>query len=138
MGLICILICAKRGIDVIPEIDTPGHTSVIHNAHPEHIACFEASPWIQFANEPPAGQLRLASAATANFTASLLSAASKLFPSKFFSTGGDEVNLNCYRKDPQTQRDLAGRTIQQALNEFTKISHFALRKQNKVPVVWQG
>lgn len=32
------------------EIDTPGHTSVISKAHPEHIACAEATPWSSFAN----------------------------------------------------------------------------------------
>lgn len=32
------------------EIDTPGHTSVISKAHPEHIACAEATPWATFAN----------------------------------------------------------------------------------------
>jgi hexosaminidase len=32
------------------EIDTPGHTAVIHNVHPEYIACFEASPWASYAN----------------------------------------------------------------------------------------
>lgn len=116
----------QRGIDVLAEIDTPGHTSIIAKSHPEHVACFEASPWTQFANgkflytsmpyqlslmfdhlEPPAGQLRLASAATTNFTASLLKSAASLFPSKFFSTGGDELNANCYTQDPATQSDLS-------------------------------
>ncbi|KAJ2926079.1 hypothetical protein H1R20_g11013, partial [Candolleomyces eurysporus] len=130
---------AARGIDVLAEIDTPGHTSIIHHSFPEHIACFEAAPWTQFANEPPAGQLRLASPATVNFTASLLSAASQLFPSKFFSTGGDEINANCYRQDPQTQRDLAaqGKTLEQALDTFTQASHRALASVGKTPVVWQ-
>ena len=40
----------QRGIDVMAEIDTPGHTSVISKAFPEHIACPEATPWSHFAN----------------------------------------------------------------------------------------
>ncbi|TEB39996.1 N-acetylhexosaminidase [Coprinellus micaceus] len=128
---------AARGIDVFAEIDTPGHTSILHHSFPEHIACFEASPWTQFANEPPAGQLRLASPATVNFTASLLTAAAKLFPSKFFSTGGDEINNNCYKQDAQTQTDLAGRTVDQALDTFTQVSHNALKAAGKTAVVWQ-
>jgi hexosaminidase len=40
----------QRGIDVIAEIDTPGHTSVISKAFPEHIACPEATPWSLYAN----------------------------------------------------------------------------------------
>lgn len=36
------------------EIDTPGHTSAISKAHPEHIACAEATPWATYANGAPA------------------------------------------------------------------------------------
>ena len=43
-------VCAQRGIDVMLEIDTPGHTSVISKSHPEHVACFVSSPWSTFAN----------------------------------------------------------------------------------------
>lgn len=35
----------QRGIDVIAEVDTPGHTYAISRAHPEHIACAGATPW---------------------------------------------------------------------------------------------
>ncbi|KAG5644765.1 hypothetical protein DXG03_007673 [Asterophora parasitica] len=130
---------AARGINVMAEIDTPGHTSVIARSHPEHIACFEASPWTQFANEPPAGQLRLASASTTNFTTSLLKAAAALFPSKTFSTGGDELNANCYNKDAATQADLAAqkKTLNQALDTFTQAIHKGLRDVGKRAVVWE-
>ena len=36
---------------LIQEIDT---------SHPEHVMCAKAAPWAVYANEPPAGQLRLA------------------------------------------------------------------------------
>ncbi|KAF5319947.1 hypothetical protein D9611_011073 [Ephemerocybe angulata] len=128
---------AARGIDVIAEIDTPGHTAILAHSFPEHIACFEASPWTKYANEPPAGQLRLASPATVNFTSSLLTAAAKLFPSKFFSTGGDEINANCYKEDAETQKDLAGRTVDEALDGFTQAVHGALKGVGKTAVVWE-
>ncbi|PFH54031.1 glycoside hydrolase family 20 protein [Amanita thiersii Skay4041] len=128
-----------RGIDVLMEIDTPGHTAIISKSHPEHIACAESSPWETFANEPPSGQLRLASSATRDFTANLLTAVAKTLPSTLFSTGGDEVNTNCYSQDPQTQTDLknSGKTLEQALSDFVLNNHRALAAIGKTPVVWE-
>jgi hexosaminidase len=128
-----------RGIDVIAEIDTPGHTSAISKVYPDHIACPEASPWATYAAEPPAGQLRVASAATVNFTSELLTAASELFTSSYFSTGGDEVNAKCYEDDQETQDELTkqGINIEQALDSFTQATHAALQKAGKTPVVWE-
>jgi hypothetical protein len=41
---------AARSIDVIAEIDTPGHTAVILESHPEHLACTPATSWTSFAS----------------------------------------------------------------------------------------
>ncbi|KAJ7904845.1 beta-hexosaminidase [Mycena leptocephala] len=129
---------AAHGIDILMEIDSPGHTAIISESHPEHIACPQASPWSTFANEPPAGQLRLASPATVNFSASLFTAAARVMPSKYFSTGGDELNTACYTQDAQTQADLkkAGKTLEQALNTFTQATHGALA--NWIKIQWFG
>ncbi|KAG6818386.1 hypothetical protein H0H93_005346, partial [Arthromyces matolae] len=130
---------AARGIDVMPEVDTPGHTSIIAHAHPQHIACFEAAPWATFANEPPAGQLRLASSATTTFTTGLLKAVASMFKSQLFSTGGDELNVNCYTQDNATQADLTAqnKTLDQALDTFTQATHAGLRSVGKRAVVWE-
>ncbi|KAF8194284.1 N-acetylhexosaminidase [Mycena galopus ATCC 62051] len=130
---------AARGIDVLMEIDSPGHTEAISASHPEYIACSQASPWATFANEPPAGQLRLATPAVVNFTAALFTAAAKVLPSKYFSTGGDELNTECYTQDAQTQSDLkkSGQNLEQALNTFTEATHGALAALGKTPVVWE-
>ncbi|KZV60324.1 glycoside hydrolase family 20 protein [Peniophora sp. CONT] len=129
----------ERGIDVVVEIDVPGHTGVISHAHPEHIACFGKQPWEHYAAEPPAGQLRLASQSTVSFTSSLLRAAAKMFPGAYFSTGGDEVNMRCYEEDEDTAAELAekGLTAVKALDGFTEAVHGALKEEGKTPVVWQ-
>lgn len=31
------------------EIDTPGHTAVIGEAHPDFVACYHARPWADYA-----------------------------------------------------------------------------------------
>ncbi|KIM78434.1 glycoside hydrolase family 20 protein [Piloderma croceum F 1598] len=130
---------AARGIDVMVEVDTPGHTDAIGQSHPEHIACNQGTPWATFANEPPAGQLRFTNTATVNFTTDLIAAVAKMFPSKYFSTGGDELNEACYAADTQTQQELnaTGKTLEQALSTFTVSTHQALLKLQKTPVVWE-
>ncbi|KAG1878427.1 hypothetical protein C8R48DRAFT_668531 [Suillus tomentosus] len=53
-------------------------------AYPEYVACFEASLWVFFSGEPPAGQLRFALPEVANFTASLLTNIAKTLASHYF------------------------------------------------------
>ena len=62
-----------------------------------------------------------------------------MFPSKLFSTGGDELNTNCYSIDQPTQDSLkaSGRTLEQALDVFTQETHKALEVKGKTPVVWE-
>jgi hexosaminidase len=75
-----------------------------------------------------------------NFTTNVLTSVAKLFPSKYFSTGGDELNEACYAADAQTQQTLnsTGETLEQALSTFTVSNHKALSGLGKTPVVWEG
>ncbi|KIP03090.1 glycoside hydrolase family 20 protein [Phlebiopsis gigantea 11061_1 CR5-6] len=132
-----ITYAAERGIDVLMDIDTPGHTAAIYESHPEHIACYLGSPWQTYANEPPAGQLRFASPSTTTFTTELFAAAARMTMSSLFSTGGDELNLECYTNDTATQEALAAtnQTLEEALNTFTMSTHGVLTKLGKTGVI---
>lgn len=90
--------------------------------------------------EPPAGQLRFPDPMVVNFTSSLFKAVAPNFPSKFMSTGGDELNANCYTQDAKTQQLLSssGQTLEEALNTFTVATHNTLAQVGKTPVVWEG
>ncbi|EAU86214.2 beta-hexosaminidase [Coprinopsis cinerea okayama7 len=135
---------SERGIDVLMEIDTPGHTTSVAASHPEHVACAWADPWYNYAHEPPAGQLRITSEKTREFTVSLLSNIAETLPSSMFGTGGDEINLRCYLDDEQTKIELkdAGLSIDKkgldhVLNDFVDATHKALKELKKTPVVWE-
>jgi hexosaminidase len=75
-----------------------------------------------------------------NFTASLLADVAKTLPSSYFSTGGDELNTECYANDYPTQLQLnsTGETLNSALNTFTEVTHAALIAEGKTPIVWEG
>lgn len=90
--------------------------------------------------EPPAGQLRLANPAVLKFVQDLFSSVLDHMPGKYFSTGGDEINQNCYAKDAPTQAALkaSNQTIEQALATFVQGAHAAVKAKGKHPVVWQG
>ncbi|KAG8917844.1 N-acetyl-glucosamine-6-phosphate deacetylase [Tulasnella sp. 417] len=129
----------SRGVDVMVEIDTPGHTTAIAESHPEHIACANAVPWVKYAHEPPAGQLRITSQETIKFTTELFSSVMGMFPSKYFSSGGDEVNFNCYAHDAQTQTELklSKKTLEKALASYVEQTHSVVTGAGKTPVVWE-
>ncbi|KAL6304444.1 N-acetylhexosaminidase [Sparassis latifolia] len=128
-----------RGIDVMVEIDTPGHTAAIADAHPDFVACNQAHPWATYAAEPPAGQLRFTNATVANWTAGLFMQVAKMFPSTIVSTGGDEINMPCFDDDYETQLDLnmTGLSFNDALSDFTAQTHGALIAAGKTPAVWE-
>ncbi|KAF8526999.1 beta-hexosaminidase [Hysterangium stoloniferum] len=134
-----ITYAGERGIDVLVEIDTPGHTGSIVHSHPDLVACSVFSPWTKFANEPPSGQIRLADPKAIDLASSIFASVAKDFPSKYISTGGDELNTACYMSDNATVAQLTakGQTLEQALDTFTQGTHGALHKAGKTAVVWE-
>ncbi|TDL19714.1 N-acetylhexosaminidase [Rickenella mellea] len=129
---------AARGIDVLVEIDMPGHTSVVSKAYKEHVECAEGCRWSELASEPPSGQLRYASANTTKWASNLVESVGSMFPSKYMSTGGDEVNANCTANDKISQAALrmSGKSAEQALNVFMTEVQGAVKRVGKTPVVW--
>ncbi|GAA5900768.1 hypothetical protein JCM5296_004890 [Sporobolomyces johnsonii] len=127
------------GITVMLEIDLPGHTGSIHHAFPDYVSCYDKRPWALYAAEPPAGQLKLGLADVLEFTQRLLQSVAPVFPSKYFSTGGDEVNALCYLQDPDVSVAMAAHnaTLDDLLSEFVRGTHETLRKVGKTPVVWE-
>ncbi|GAA5866405.1 hypothetical protein JCM1840_001305 [Sporobolomyces johnsonii] len=127
------------GITVLLEIDMPGHTASVQYSHPDYIACFEASPWATYANEPPSGQLRLGDEAVLEFSKTLVKSATAMLDSKYFSTGGDEINTACYTSDPVTGRILnsSSSSLDDLLGTFVAGVHETVRAEGKTPVVWE-
>ena len=122
------------------ELDSPGHTTGIAFAHPEHIACANKSPWATYANEPPAGQLRIVSNATLAFARQLFDSVAGMLAGTMMSSGGDEVNLPCWNDDEETARDLSDRnmTIADALNQFIQEVQGVLHDHGKTPFIKSG
>lgn len=129
----------SRGIEIMLEIDTPGHTAIIGEAFPDLVACKDATPWTTYAAEPPAGQLRLADDNALNLIVDIFSHVTREIPGTLFSSGGDEVNKKCYEHDEPTQESLRNKniTLHEALSNFVLKSHEVIRESGKTPVVWE-
>ncbi|TIA89004.1 hypothetical protein E3P99_02262 [Wallemia hederae] len=116
------------GVDVVIELDLPGHTQSVAESHPDLISCIDRRPWSNYAAEPPAGQLNLQNDDVLPLVQSVLDDLLPRAPSKYFGTGGDELNPACY---DMTLDELAPlvRSFQSSLSD--KLDEF-----NKTAVVW--
>ncbi|KAF2202036.1 hypothetical protein GQ43DRAFT_414460 [Delitschia confertaspora ATCC 74209] len=130
---------ALQGVEVITEIDMPGHTSSIWHSHPELIAAYNIQPdWDTYAAEPPSGTLKLNSKDVDAFLDTLFS---DLMPrvspySSYFHTGGDEVNKQAYTLD-DTVKSADPVVLQPLMQRFVDRNHDRVREAGLAPVVWE-
>lgn len=130
--------CAKRFIEVIPEIDLPGHTVDFLASYPE-LGCkneaVEVSEYFYIDDKI----LCAGNGHTYDFVFSLLDEIAPLFKSRYFHIGGDEV--------PKTQWDSCEKCKDKIVSEGLKNSeqlqgYFTnrvikhLKTLDKVPIVW--
>ncbi|KAF8469122.1 glycoside hydrolase superfamily [Kalaharituber pfeilii] len=128
-----------RGIQVIMEIDMPGHTSAIGHAYPDLITGQNVQPmWTEVAAQPPSGHLKLNDSDVEKFLTKLFNdVVPRLAPySKYFHTGGDEVNRNIYLLD-ENVRSNDSAVIKPYLERFLTHAHNLVRKNGATPVVWE-
>ncbi|RPA94894.1 hypothetical protein L873DRAFT_1813714 [Choiromyces venosus 120613-1] len=129
----------SRGVEVIVEIDMPGHTASIAESYPELITGRNKQPnWDKYAAQPPSGSLKLRNPAVKKFLTTLFD---DLLPrlkshSQYFHTGGDEVNKNVYNFDENINSNNSA-VLQPALQDFLSHTHGELAKHGVTPFVWE-
>lgn len=127
------------GVDVVVEIDNPGHTSSIWYSHPDLIAAFNEQPdWTTYSAEPPSGTLKLNSTKVYDFLDKLLK---DLLPrlkqgSGYFHLGGDEINANAYNLD-DTVKTNDTKVIQGLLQKYTDRNMKQVESYGLTPLVWE-
>ncbi|KAJ4992925.1 glycosyl hydrolase family 20 [Stagonosporopsis vannaccii] len=128
-----------QGVQLITEIDMPGHTSSIWYSQPGLVAAFNEQPnWDTYAAEPPSGTLKLNSTAVDRFLDTLFE---DLMPriapfAAYFHTGGDEVNLNAYTLDDTVRSSDPG-VLQPLMQAFVSANHDRVRSAGLTPMVWE-
>ena len=89
----------QRGIDVIPEIDMPGHFLAAISQYPE-LACDGLIGWGEIFSSP----ICPGKDATLEFCRNVFKEVFELFPYEYVHMGGDEVEKANWRKCPLCQK----------------------------------
>lgn len=108
--------CAKRNIEIIPEIDIPGHFKAAIDNY-SYLSCTGEAGWGAHFSYPAC----LGKASTYEFIENVLSEVVELFPSKYVHIGGDEVNKDEWKKCPNCQTAIKKANLK---NEHELQSHF--------------
>jgi hexosaminidase len=127
----------ERGVEIVPEIDVPGHATAALVAYPQYSAhkppSEVATYWGVFDNvfSPSAESIR--------FLCDIFDELASVFSSKYIHVGGDEVPSKKYKKDALTQSMIKNGNIQ----SFDKVDTYILQKVaehivkiGKTPIVW--
>lgn len=128
----------ERMIDIIPEIEIPGHESAMLAAYPE-IGCQNAPVEVVttggiFDNLICAGKEE-----SFDFVTGILDELTELFPYEMIHIGGDEACKRKWRACPDCQRKMKelGLSDENALQQWFVVKvHDYLLKKGKTSVVW--
>lgn len=92
----------ERFIDVIPEIDLPGHTSALLAAIPE-LSCFDEKVEVKKTQGVFRDVLCIGNEKTFEVVYNILDEMCEMFPYEYFHIGGDECPRNHWKKCPKCQ-----------------------------------
>ncbi len=109
---------AARHIEVIPEIDMPGHASAANRAYPEFSGGGNA--------EHPAFTFHPGKEETYAYLGTILHEVSSLFPGEYIHIGGDEVHFanKQWAKDPDVQSLMQ----REGLQDLKAVEYYFLKR----------
>ena len=130
---------AVRNIEVIPEIDLPGHSEALVHVHPEMLCNYVNNDLDICGNYDRRGVVCATKESNYVILEEILSEVCELFPSPFFHIGGDEVDMSQWLQCPDCSAWLKrrGDTDGHKLEDMvvSRIQEI-LAKHGKTPAVW--
>lgn len=129
---------AERYIEIIPEIDLPGHTLALLSAMPE-LGC--TGERYEVAERFGIDDRIMCAGREENyeFLEKLLSEVVELFPSKYFHLGGDEVPKTHWENCEKCKEKLKSeglKNFEELQGYFTNRVINILKSHGKTPIVW--
>ena len=129
---------AVRNIEVIPEIDLPGHSRTVGTVHPE-IRCAYAADTAATAGYDYRNAWCVAREENYALLGDILGEICGLFPSEYIHIGGDEVDMSQWKRCPDCRALMArmGTDDPHRLEDlFLERLAGILREHGKRPAVW--
>ena len=130
--------CTERGIDVIPEIDMPGHTSALLSAFPS-LSCTGEAVKIKTHQGIFKDVLCLAKEETFEVITAIIDEFLGIFPGEYFHIGGDEAPSEHWKNCPDCQRYMKEHGIEsyaEYQNSFMNRIIDYLESKNRHCIVW--
>ena len=129
-----IAYAAERQIEVIPEIDMPGHFKSAIDNYP-YLSCTGEPGWGQTFSKPAC----LGKETTYQFCKDVLAEIADLFPSKYIHIGGDEVNIQSWEACPRCQKSIKDHNLKdehELQSFFNKDIEAFLKTKGKRLIGW--
>ena len=130
---------AVRNIEVIPEIDLPGHSEALLRIYPQMLCNYTNDKLDVNGNYDGRGVVCATKESNYRLLEEILAEVCALFPSEHFHIGGDEVNMSQWKKCPDCSAWLRkrGYTDGHKLEDmFIGRIQAILAKYGKTPSVW--
>lgn len=133
-----VALCEELGIEVVPEVDMPGHVMAILAAYPEY-GCDGRK--VEVGNRSGIFHEIFCAGKEETFTfiEELLDDLMELFPGKYFHIGGDEAPKSHWKVCPHCKK----RMEEEGLKSFQELQGYVenrissyLISRGRIPVVW--
>ncbi len=130
--------CAEFGIEVVPEIDFPGHTSAILHAYPE-FSCDGEPVEVKTSQGIFYDVICAGNDDAVRFCCDLLDDMLELFPGEYFHLGGDEAPKTHWKNCPRCQarmKELGLSDLRELQGDFQNRLVAHLKERGRKAAVW--
>ncbi len=130
-----------RNVEIIPEIDVPGHSKALVASYPE-LFCYddpEADFEVAVGGKAPDNTVCPGKEYSYGFLNDVIKEVAALFPSQYLHIGGDECNKKNWKKCPYCQKaklDNGLEDEEELQSYFIQRIHELVKKQKKTMIGW--
>ncbi len=128
----------ERYIEIIPEIDMPGHAQATIASYPE-IGCINATPYVATGGVFKNNTYNPGKEETFQFAETMLNEVMDLFPFKYVHIGGDECSKEQWKVDPHAQRRIKDEGLKdehELQSYFIKRIEKMINKRDRIMIGW--